>query len=255
MAYDSVRNRTVLFGGNRSGYLGDTWEWNGATASWTQLPISGPLPRQHAAMAFDEQRGRMVLFGGAASGSGGLHRDDTWELAWTSGQPQWILRCTGCGPVGRSKHAMAYDSDRQRVVMFGGETGTGVVGGLWEWNGVAGTWELRQIASPTPSPRACHAMAYDSARHRLCVFGGMTASVLFADTWESACSQASPGVCYANCDLSTAVPVLTANDFQCFLNKFASGDPDANCDGSTASPELTANDFQCFLNKYAAGCP
>jgi hypothetical protein len=61
-------------------------------------------------------------------------------------------------------------------------------------------------------------------------------------------------LCYANCDASTGSPLLTANDFQCFLNRFASGDTYANCDASTGSPLLTANDFQCFLNKYAAGC-
>ncbi len=61
--------------------------------------------------------------------------------------------------------------------------------------------------------------------------------------------------CTANCDNSSTLPLLTANDFQCFLNKFAAGDPYANCDGSTAAPLLTANDFQCFLNKFAAGCP
>jgi len=60
--------------------------------------------------------------------------------------------------------------------------------------------------------------------------------------------------CYANCDGSTGSPQLTANDFQCFLNKYAAGDTYANCDGSTGIPALTANDFQCFLNKYAAGC-
>ena len=60
--------------------------------------------------------------------------------------------------------------------------------------------------------------------------------------------------CYANCDGSTGNPLLTANDFQCFLNKYASGDPQANCDASTGSPLLTANDFQCFLNRFAAGC-
>jgi len=64
----------------------------------------------------------------------------------------------------------------------------------------------------------------------------------------------SPGLCAANCDGSTAAPVLTANDFQCFLNLYAAGDPNANCDASTSTPILTANDFQCFLNKYAAGC-
>ncbi len=62
------------------------------------------------------------------------------------------------------------------------------------------------------------------------------------------------GSCYANCDGSSLNPVLTANDFQCFLNKFAASDPYANCDGSSLNPVLTANDFQCFLNKFAGGC-
>ncbi|MBX3377425.1 MAG: hypothetical protein KF678_10535 [Phycisphaeraceae bacterium] len=60
--------------------------------------------------------------------------------------------------------------------------------------------------------------------------------------------------CYPNCDGSTGIPLLTANDFQCFLNAFAAGQSSANCDGSTGSPTLTANDFQCFLNAFAAGC-
>jgi len=61
-------------------------------------------------------------------------------------------------------------------------------------------------------------------------------------------------MCYVNCDGSLIAPTLTANDFQCFLNKFSAQDPYANCDGSTATPLLTANDFQCFLNKFSAGC-
>lgn len=61
--------------------------------------------------------------------------------------------------------------------------------------------------------------------------------------------------CYANCDNSTFPPVLNANDFNCFLNKFAAADSYANCDQSTFPPTLNANDFLCFLNMYAAGCP
>lgn len=60
--------------------------------------------------------------------------------------------------------------------------------------------------------------------------------------------------CYANCDASTATPVLNINDFQCFINRFAIGDTWANCDGSTASPLLNINDFQCFVNRFATGC-
>jgi hypothetical protein len=62
-------------------------------------------------------------------------------------------------------------------------------------------------------------------------------------------------VCYANCDCSTIAPILNVNDFACFLNTFAAGNPLANCDGSTLPPVLNVNDFQCFLNKYAEGCP
>ncbi|MFN0133369.1 MAG: GC-type dockerin domain-anchored protein [Phycisphaerales bacterium] len=60
--------------------------------------------------------------------------------------------------------------------------------------------------------------------------------------------------CFVNCDQSTASPMLNINDFQCFLNAFAIGDPYANCDESTSPPVLNVNDFSCFLNAFAAGC-
>jgi hypothetical protein len=61
--------------------------------------------------------------------------------------------------------------------------------------------------------------------------------------------------CFANCDGSTVAPVLNVIDFQCFLTKYAQGDPYANCDRSTAAPILNVNDFPCFLTRYAEGCP
>ncbi len=61
--------------------------------------------------------------------------------------------------------------------------------------------------------------------------------------------------CVANCDASTVSPTLNVNDFACFLNRFAAGQPYANCDGSTAPPVLNVLDFSCFLNRFAAGCP
>jgi hypothetical protein len=61
--------------------------------------------------------------------------------------------------------------------------------------------------------------------------------------------------CYANCDGSTATPVLNVNDFICFQSRFAAGDSYANCDGSTTVPVLNVNDFICFQASFAAGCP
>jgi hypothetical protein len=61
--------------------------------------------------------------------------------------------------------------------------------------------------------------------------------------------------CYANCDGSTAAPVLNVSDFICFQQRFAAGDPWANCDGSTAPPVLNVSDYICFQQAFAAGCP
>jgi agmatine deiminase len=68
-------------------------------------------------------------------------------------------------------------------------------------------------------------------------------------------SDANFGICYANCDSSSAVPVLNVQDFTCFLQAYAAGDPYANCDNSTVAPVLNVTDFTCFLQQYAAGCP
>jgi probable HAF family extracellular repeat protein len=64
----------------------------------------------------------------------------------------------------------------------------------------------------------------------------------------------APPPCYANCDASTAAPFLNVQDFSCFLQRFASGDPYANCDGSTQAPILNVLDFSCFLQRFASGC-
>jgi hypothetical protein len=62
----------------------------------------------------------------------------------------------------------------------------------------------------------------------------------------------SGGACYANCDNSSGSPLLTPNDFACFLNAYANSQSYANCDSTGG---LTPNDFQCFLNAFANGCP
>src|SRR5262249_39728479 len=76
-----------------------------------------------------------------------------------------------------------------------------------------------------------------------------SASLPYTITLTGACFVV--GGCYPNCDGSTLLPILNANDFVCFLNKYATNSPYADCDGVGG---LTANDFQCFLNAYAAGC-
>jgi len=91
----------------------------------------------------------------------------TWatseESGWTNSIP-W--------PSARSRHAMAFDSQSDRIVIFGGNTGEHV-DETWAYDFEANTWTN---TNPTtkPSARSEHAMAYDSQSDRIVLFGGWT---------------------------------------------------------------------------------
>ena len=175
MAYDSNRGRTVLFGGSAipPAPFNDTWEWDGE--NWTQMADSGPPGREAAAMAYDAQRNQTVLFGGGATTAGVSHiMGDTWS--WDG--RNWT-QLADSGPLPRTSFAMAYDSKRQRMVLFGGQTDV-LAADTWQWDGAAWT----RAAVTGPSARASHAMAYDSTRDRTVLFGGFLPTTALGDAWE-----------------------------------------------------------------------
>jgi hypothetical protein len=175
MSYDSLRSRTVLFGGssNASSNFGDTWEWDGI--NWTQhSPSTSPPALVGAAMVYDTARSRTVLFGGGLTG--GLAPPATWE--WDGSA--WTLRSLSSPPA-RLWHAMAFDSARGVTVLFGGNGGGVDLGDTWIFDGA--TWTHLTPAN-SPSPRFGHAMAFDSVRNRVVLFGGRSNGVRMADTWE-----------------------------------------------------------------------
>jgi hypothetical protein len=107
---------------------------------------------------------------------------DTWSgSVWTDASPS-------NPPSGRANHAMAYDGQRQNVVLFGGwkfQTGSQVYfDDTLVWNGT--DWSPLN-PSTKPSARGYHAMAYDSNRRYVVLFGGATGawgSTPVGETWE-----------------------------------------------------------------------
>jgi hypothetical protein len=89
MAYDPHSRMIILFGGIDSQFVcyGDTWAFDPAAGTWTQLSPVGasPMARGRSALAYDAGLDKMVLFGGAtvqADSSGGfgsqVYLNDTW---------------------------------------------------------------------------------------------------------------------------------------------------------------------------------
>jgi hypothetical protein len=72
---------------------------------------------------------------------------------------------------------MTYDSDRGRVVLFGGSGGPSAE--TWEWDGAV--W--RRVQAPAPG-RFNSAMAYDAGRKAVLRFGGWNGDTRGGDTWR-----------------------------------------------------------------------
>ena len=191
LAYDSARGRVVLFAGfdNSFNALSDTWEWDGT--SWTDVtpsdPSDSPPARSFHALAYDSARGEVVLFGGGDSSNNTL--SDTWEwdgTSWTEVMPSGA----NASPPARGDHALAYDSARGRVVLFGGVDGLdgNYLSDTWEWDGTSWTEVTPSGANASPSGRLDHALAYDSARGRVVLYGGLEeleeGARRLSDTWE-----------------------------------------------------------------------
>lgn len=180
MAFDPRRGHVVRFD------RGDLWEWDGTEWSKT-MPDRTPPARTHAAIAYDPGETTITMFGGEVlPGFGTVRMSDIW--VWNG--VQWRERSSGRTPAGRSDHAVAFDLDRRRFVMFGGaefdRTQTHPDGlhrfdDTWEWDG--SDWSER-IPAHRPAARQGHAMVYDAARRRVLMFGGTAdGGSLLSEQW------------------------------------------------------------------------
>jgi hypothetical protein len=192
MAYDSARNKVVLFGGITCPHspcidLDDTWTWDGT--DWTQeAPVTSSPPGRHdAQMSYDSSTESVVLFGGATgsncpSPTDCPPHDDTWTWDGTD----WTLQTPADNPPARSDQAMTYDPVGQQVIVFGGcclEAGPfyDPMGDWWTWDGPDWT---QQGVSTNPAAREWPSMVYDAARRNVVLFGGGFCCGSRDETWS-----------------------------------------------------------------------
>lgn len=150
--------------------------------TWEKVQVNlPPVARQSAAMAHDEAAGNVIMFGG--QGNSAL-LDETW--IWDGSQKSWTEQLNPNPlPAKRKSAAMAYDPGSGKVLMFGGEGQSGVLGDTWLWNGIDAKWEQLTGLATSPSARGGAQLAYDG--EQLVLFGGYTGSgnskTPLGDTW------------------------------------------------------------------------
>ena len=187
--YDPVRDRMVVFGGLSDSCLNDVWALAlGGTPAWTQLTPSGtpPSARGHHTAIYDPLGDRMVVFGGLVGPADG---NDVWALSLAS-TPAWTqLTPSGTPPSARHGHSAIYDPVRERMVVFGGQDGSGFLNDVWMLSlGGTPVWTQLTPGGAPPGVRTAHTAIYDPVRDRMMVFGGYIGgyhgSGYLNDVWE-----------------------------------------------------------------------
>ena len=155
-------------------------------------------------MAYDGESDRIVLFGGWVGGLDSASMGDTWTYDFNANT--WTNQNPGTRPSPRGAHAMAYDAESDRVILFGGD----IPGPeTWAYDFNANTWTNM---SPLVQPAAWYFadLAYDSESDRIVLFGGCAESQFFAclpvtrgetwsydfnaNTWTNTNPSASPSI-------------------------------------------------------------
>jgi hypothetical protein len=180
IVFDSVRNKIVLVGSRAtSDLLMQTWEYD--QDGWASKSTAhAPLTRGGASIAFDPDRGKVVLFGGSHWDYSAHDYADTWEYDGLD----WALQSPAHSPTARGDAPMVYDTLRQRMVLVGGVVVSQMSSYLEEtWVYASGDWQHLPISDP--SGRAVGRMAYDDARDRAVLWGGLVVNQgAQNDTWE-----------------------------------------------------------------------
>jgi N-acetylneuraminic acid mutarotase len=188
LVYDNESDRIVIFGGwNESGNpntaKNDTWSYDFNTDTYTRMnPSSSPVGRAEPGMVYDSMRDNVVMFGGMEVFNTQTRRNDTWTYDLNSDTWTEILPLTA--PSMRRGHWMAYDSESDMIVMFGGEDGSNL-NETWVFNPATNVWQMMN-PSIAPPARISVRMAYDSESDRVILFGGHDDGApihYFDDTW------------------------------------------------------------------------
>lgn len=169
LTYDVESDRVIMFGGGTINYdaadiMNDTWAYDYNTNTWTKLG-KGPVSCIGSRIAYDAESDRVILFGGSSlSGS-----NDDKTFAYDFNSDTWTKMDPEPHPSGRNYHGMAYDSESDRVLLWGGSQWDSQV---WAYDYNNNTWQA-MASNEGPDTRYYLSLAYDSKADRTIIYGGI----------------------------------------------------------------------------------
>jgi len=156
---------------------------SGQDSRWVQMtPSPVPPSKVGHAMTYDSGSDHIILFGGETAPLSNVLNDESW--AYDLNSNTWENRNPSPRPSARFAHAMAYDSESNRTILYGGWTGTEQSTETWAYSFDTNTW-TNMTPATSPSAGVFAHMAYDAQSDRIIRFGGGTdrSGGLSDETW------------------------------------------------------------------------
>jgi Galactose oxidase, central domain len=153
LAYDSLHDEIVLFGGGHVAEQGtdgrivgytDTWSYRFRENRWFPMALeSQPPPRMNTRLVCDTKNQQLVLFGGDAQSH---YLADTWILDLKT--RTWHQSKAASGPKARAGHFTVYDPDTGWVIIGGGYNQKDLTD-MWAFDASSDRWMALQGEVPT----------------------------------------------------------------------------------------------------------
>ena len=173
MTYDAATGKVVMFGGyDGTGYLNDTWTFDGTSWSRVQTPLSPPA-RAASQMAYDVVTQKVVLFGGY---NGTRYLGDTW--LWDGKTSRWTHATPAHHPTPLTS-PMLFTDPNGSVDVYGGFDGHFYQYSMWQWAG--SDWHRLSLVM-LPYARSSAAVGVNGFTGEAVLFGGL-ADINPVNTW------------------------------------------------------------------------
>jgi len=182
-AYDSLRQRVLVFGGVDPSVDTETATlvaFKTATGRFSEVKVDGAIPKGLAfpSLAYDSSRDSLFVFGGWPK-EGDRPSNELWKLELNGEHLHWSLLASGdSAPPARNGSVMVFDSARDRLVLHGGDGGSHPTYGytpladLWSFDLKETKWSELATTGDVPTPRWNHSATIDAVAGEMFIFGG-----------------------------------------------------------------------------------
>ncbi len=180
IAYDSESDLLVTYGGYTEFWgtqTSETWIYDYNADQWqNKQPTTRPTAMLGHQMAYYDSLDRIILYGGFYfdGAENDYPQSETWSYDINSNT--WTNLQTVIHPQKVAFHSMAYDSESDKIILFGGMLSSNAkVQETWTYDFTANNWTNLQPTIQPPAT-AFHSMVYDAESDQIILFGGETST-------------------------------------------------------------------------------